>query len=78
MEANELEYHNSVMALVTRLNDVSNEGSEEFSVRVNALLTLLALAGAQSTLTKDEFVAAVTWQLGEIMSRMTVSESPLQ
>ena len=78
MEANELEYHNSVMALVTRLNDVSNEGSEEFSVRVNALLTLLALAGAQSTLTKDEFVAAVTWQLGEIMSRMTVIDSPIQ
>lgn len=77
-ELSEREYHDRVMTLVVKLNNSFGDEAEEFSIRINALLTLLALAGAQSTLTKDEFVAAVTWQLGEIMSRMTVSESPLQ
>jgi hypothetical protein len=76
MEASEREYHDRVMALVARLNDMRGDG--EFSVWVNALLTQLALAGMQSTLTKDEYQAAISWQLGEIMSRMTVSETPLQ
>jgi hypothetical protein len=74
----ETEYHASVMALVTKLNDIIDADTTEFSVRVNALLTLLALAGAQSDLTLEQFHAAVTWQLSEIMSRMTVTESPIQ
>lgn len=74
----EAEYHANVMALVTKVNDTINDNTKEFSIRVNALLTLLALAGAQSNLSKDEFFTAVTWQLGEIMSRMTVTESTVQ
>jgi hypothetical protein len=72
------QYHANVMALVSKINDTINADTGEFSIRVNALLTLIALAGAQSTLSKDEFFTAVTWQLGEIMSRMVVSESTIQ
>ena len=77
-ELSEREYHDRVMTLVVKLNNSFGDEAEEFSVRINALLTLLALAGAQSTLNKEEFLAATTWQLGEIMSRMTVTETPLQ
>lgn len=75
---NEDEYHNRVMALTTRINDTISADTNEFSVRVNALLTLLALAGMQSDLSKDQFQAAISWQLSEIMSRMTVCEYPVQ
>lgn len=77
-DLSEREYHDRVMTLVVKLNNSFGEEAEEFSVRINALLTLLALAGAQSTLNKEEFLVATTWQLGEIMSRMTVTETPLQ
>lgn len=77
-ELSEHEYHDRVMTLVVKLNNSFGDEAEEFSIRINALLTLLALAGAQSTLNKEEFLAATTWQLGEIMSRMTVTETPLQ
>lgn len=77
-ELSEREYHDRVMTLVVKLNNSFGDEAEEFSIRINALLTLLALAGAQSTLNKEEFLAATTWQLGEIMSRMTVTETPLQ
>jgi hypothetical protein len=78
MSTDNPEYHASVMALVTRLNDAMNTDIPEYSVRVNALLTLLALAGKQSTLTEDEFHAVVGWQLSEIMSRMSVVEGRIQ
>lgn len=77
-ELSDREYHDRVMTLVTQLNTAMGSDTQEFSVTINALLTLLALSGARSELSRDEFVAAVTWQLGEIMSRMTVIESPLQ
>lgn len=77
-ELSDREYHDRVMTLVVKLNDSFGEEAVEFSIRINALLTLLALAGAQCTLNKEEFLAATTWQLGEIMSRMTVTETPLQ
>jgi hypothetical protein len=77
-ELSDREYHDRVMTLVTQLNTAMGTDTQEFSVTINALLTLLALSGARSELTRDEFVAAVAWQLGEIMSRMTVIESPLQ
>ena len=78
MSTESAEYHAKVMALVTQINTAMGSDTREFSVTVNALLTLLALSGARSDLSTDEFIAAVTWQLGEIMSRMTVSESPMQ
>ena len=77
-ELSDREYHDRVMTLVTQLNTAMGSDTQEFSVTINALLTLLALSGARSELSRDEFVAAVTWQLGEIMSRMTVIDSPLQ
>lgn len=77
-ELSDREYHDRVMTLVTQLNTAMGSDTQEFSVTINALLTLLALSGARSELSRDEFIAAVTWQLGEIMSRMTVIDSPLQ
>lgn len=77
-ELSDREYHDRVMTLVTQLNTAMGSNTQEFSVTINALLTLLALSGARSELSRDEFIAAVTWQLGEIMSRMTVIDSPLQ
>jgi len=72
------EYHEKVMELVTRLITSMNTNFPEYSVRVNALLTLLAMAGKESTLTEDEFHAVVGWQLSEIMSRMSVVEGRIQ
>jgi len=77
-ELSDREYHDRVMTLVSQINTAMGSDTQEFSVTINALLTLLALSGARSELTRDEFVAAVAWQLGEIMSRMTVIDSPLQ
>jgi hypothetical protein len=77
-ELSDREYHDRVMTLVSQINTAMDSDTQEFSVTINALLTLLALSGARSELTRDEFVAAVAWQLGEIMSRMTVIDSPLQ
>ncbi len=77
-ELSDHEYHDRVMALVTKLNTAMGTDIQEFSVTINALLTMLALSGARSELSRDEFVAAAAWQLGEIMSRMTVIESTLQ
>lgn len=77
-ELSDREYQDRVMALVSQINTAMGSDTQEFSVTINALLTLLALSGARSELSRDEFVAAVTWQLGEIMSRMTVIDSPLQ
>jgi hypothetical protein len=77
-ELSDREYHDRVMALVSQIDTAMGSDTQEFSVTINALLTLLALSGARSELTRDEFVAAVAWQLGEIMSRMTVIDSPLQ
>jgi hypothetical protein len=77
-ELSDRDYHDRVMALVSQINTAMGSDTQEFSVTINALLTLLALSGARSELTRDEFVAAVAWQLGEIMSRMTVIDFPLQ
>jgi hypothetical protein len=77
-ELSDREYQDRVMALVSQIDTAMGSDTQEFSVTINALLTLLALSGARSELTRDEFVAAVAWQLGEIMSRMTVIDSPLQ
>jgi hypothetical protein len=77
-ELSDREYQDRVMALVSQINTAMGSDTQEFSVTINALLTLLALSGARSELTRDEFVAAVAWQLGEIMSRMTVIDFPLQ
>jgi len=78
MSTDTAEYHDKVMALVTQINTAMGSDTQEFSVTINALLTLLALSGVRSDLSKDEFIAAVTWQLSEIMSRMTVTEHPIQ
>ena len=77
-ELSDHEYHDRVMTLAAKLNTAMGTDIQEFSVTINALLTLLALSGERSNLSRDEFVAAAAWQLGEIMSRMTVIDSPLQ
>ena len=72
------DYDASVRALVAKIDSAINTDAAEFSVRVNALLMLLAMAGAQSALTRDEFFSSVTWQLGEIISHMVVSRHSIQ
>lgn len=62
------EYHNKVMQLAVKLNTFLTDQKEPFDLQVNALLTVLALAGASSDLSRAEFCAVVAWQLNNYMS----------
>ena len=75
---NEDQYHNRVMAVVTKINDTMRDGGDEFSVMVNALITMLAMAGKDSTLTQHEYCLHVAVQLDHIMSSMSVQTHPIQ
>jgi len=75
---NEDQYHNRVMAVVTKINDTMRDGGDEFSVIVNALITMLAMAGKDSTLTQQEYCLHVAVQLDHIMSSTSVQTHPIQ
>jgi len=64
------EYHHQVLRLATKLKAFMNEQGEPFDVQVNALMTVLALAGSMSDLVQDEFVVIIAGQLDDLMSRM--------
>jgi hypothetical protein len=72
------QYHNRVMAVVTKINDMMRDSNDEFSVTVNALITMLAMAGKDSTLTQQEYCLHVAVQLDHIMSSMYVQTHPVQ
>ena len=72
------EYHNRVMAVVTKINDTMRDSGDEFSVIVNALITMLAMAGKDSTLTQKEYCLHVVVQLDHIMASMSVQTHPVQ
>jgi hypothetical protein len=66
----EREYHQKVMRLAVKLNAFLTEQSEPFDIQVNAVLTVLALAGSMSDLEQEEFVGIIAVQLDELMTRM--------
>lgn len=77
-DADYLSYHSSVVSLVGKLNDLMNENATDNSVRVNALLTLLGMLSLHTSLTQDEFLAAVSWQLREIVTAYSARDKTLQ
>jgi hypothetical protein len=70
------EYTHRVMAAVKLISEAL--GETEFDVATNALMTMLAQCGKQSTLTTEEFLAATVVQIKYLMDNMTVIDSPLQ
>ena len=74
----EEQYHDRVMAVVHKINDVMAGDGDEFGVIVNALITLLALSGKSATLSQAEFCMHVAVQLDTIMSSMAVETHSVQ
>jgi hypothetical protein len=70
------EYTEKVMAAVRVLHNAL--GETEFDVGTNALMTVLAQCGKQSTLSTEEFLTATVVQMKHLMDNMTVSEHPIQ
>jgi hypothetical protein len=70
------EYTEKVMAAVRVLHTAL--GETEFDVGTNALMTVLAQCGKQSTLTTEEFLTATVVQMKHLMDNMVVSEHPIQ
>jgi hypothetical protein len=70
------EYTEQVMAAAKLIHQALAE--TEFDVATNALMTVLAQAGKQSTLTTEEFLTATVVQVKHLMDHMTVIEHPLQ
>jgi hypothetical protein len=70
------EYTHRVMAAVKLISEALAE--TEFDVATNALMTMLAQCGKQSTLTTDEFLIASVGQMKHLMDNMTVTEHPIQ
>jgi hypothetical protein len=66
----EREYHQKVMRLAVMVNSFLTEQGEPFDVQINAVLTVLALAGTMSDLEQEEFVGIIAVQLDDLMTRM--------
>jgi hypothetical protein len=64
------EYHQKVMRLAVKVNTFLTEQGEPFDVQINAVLTVLALAGSMSDLEQDDFCTIIAVQLDDLMSRM--------
>ena len=72
------EYHNRVMAVVTKINDMMHESEVEFDVGVNALITLLASCSKHSELSDKEFLTMLVAQTMHLMDNMSVQTHPVQ
>lgn len=70
------EYTERVMAAAKLIHQAL--GETDFDVATNALMTVLAQAGKQSTLTTEEFLTASVVQMKHLMDNMTVIEHPIQ
>lgn len=70
------EYTERVMVTVEIIRNALAE--TEFDVGTNALMTVLAQCGKQSTLTTEEFLTATVVQIKHLMDNMTVIEHPIQ
>ena len=65
------QYHKQVVEMANRLVSVLNQSDSE-GVGVNALITLLAIAGQDSPLSQEDYCIAVIGQLNYLMSTMRV------
>ena len=70
------EYTEKVMAAVEIIRNAL--GETDFDVGTNALMTVLAQCGKQSTLTTEEFLMATVMQIKHLMDNMTVIEHTVQ
>ena len=70
------EYTEKVMAAAKLIHHAL--GETDFDIATNALMTVLAQAGKQSTLTTEEFLTASVVQMKHLMDNMTVIEHPIQ
>lgn len=70
------EYTEKVMAAAEIIRKAL--GETDFDVGTNALMTVLAEAGKQSTLTTEEFLMATVIQVKHLMDNMTVIDHPIQ
>lgn len=70
------EYYDKVMAAAKIIHDAL--GETEFDIAANALMTVLAEAGAQSDLSTEEFLMAAVMQIKHLMDHMTVIEHTIQ
>lgn len=70
------EYHDKVMAAAKIIRDAL--GETEFDIAANALMTVLAEAGAQSDLSTEKFLMAAVMQIKHLMDHMTVIEHTIQ
>lgn len=70
------EYIERVMAAAKLIHQAL--GETEFDIATNALMTVLAQAGKQSTLTTEEFLTASVVQMKHLMDNMVISEHPIQ
>lgn len=66
------EYAERVMAAVEIIHNAL--GETEFDVGTNALMTVLAQCGRQSTLTTEEFLTATVAQMKRLMDNMTAAK----
>ena len=70
------EYTEQVMAAAELIHQAL--GKTEFNVATCALMTVLAQAGKQSTLTTEEFLTVTVAQVKHLMDHITVIEHPIQ
>lgn len=70
------EYTERVMAAAMLVREAL--GDTDFDVATNALMTVLAEAGKQSTLNTEQFLMAAVMQVKHLMDNMTVIEHPIQ
>lgn len=70
------EYTERVMAAAKLIHQALAE--TDFDVATNALMTVLAEAGKQSTLTTEEFLTASVVLMKHLMDNMTVIDHPIQ
>jgi hypothetical protein len=70
------EYTERVMAVAKLVREAL--GDTDFDVATNALMTVLAEAGKQSTLSTEEFLMAAVMQIKHLMDNMLVQTRPVQ
>lgn len=77
-EITDAQYHQQVMGMVDTLAKAIESNERDYSVSVNALITLLALAGKESTMGQTEYCQHVVTQLDHLMSHMAVEHHSIQ
>ncbi len=76
LEYQPAEYTHEVMAVVKRLHEVLAD--VEYDVGVNALMTMIAIAGAQCEMEQQDFLITTVSQIKHLMDHATVSQHSIQ